>query len=482
MKQFAYCTLINTFLLFFISGVFAFPLFPDQEGWSGIYFKGRKLGFSRYSLKNLSESIEIKSKVFFRINVAGLEQSTSFSQKTILKKNLEPKSFYLLQEVMGTRHQTQGKLENNCLILTISTKGFKKNKTLPFKKNSALSSSLLLKVLTRGLKIGKRGNLPVFMEAFRSYSNANFQILGKETLNIQGIDEEAFVIRQNIGGLEVRTWITREGKVLKEISADGFESFLETKEKAQEMDNNIISASNLITLSVIRPQKVIRFPFSQKTLKVKLSNLLGPKSIPQDQRQKILKTETLEDKTFSLVLMIRSEAEKHLFNKHLPKKILEPKFLEETAEIQHNHPLIKALLNKIVKKDWSPWRKALEINDWVYRNLDKVLEDSVSALDALQKRKGECQSHTNLFVALARAAGMPARVINGLVYSIEFKGFAYHAWPEVYIDQWGWRAFDPTLGQSVADATHIKLAEGNETGSLKLLEFIGKLKIQILED
>ncbi len=480
MKRFAHCVLVNIFVFLWNTSIFASPLFPDQEGWSGIYFKGRKLGFSSYSLKNLSDTIQIKSKVFFRINVGGVDQTTSFIQETILKRDLEPESFYLLQEVMGTRHQTQGRLENGRLVLTVSTKGFKKKKTVPYKENSALSSSFLLKVLTNGLEVGKEGRLPVFMEAFRAYSKAKFQTIGKETLNIRGIDEEAYILKQNIGGMEVKTWVTQGGKVLKEISADGFESFLETKEKAQDMGNHSFSASSLITLSVIKPQKLIRFPFSKKHLKVKLSNLLGPSSIPQDHRQKIIKTETRPDKTFASVLMIKTEPESPFVIKRLEKETIDPKTLEETAEIQHNHPMIKALLREIVQKDWTPWRIALEINDWVYKNLDKVLEDSVSALDALQKRKGECQSHTNLFVALARAAGIPAIVVNGLVYSSEFKGFAYHAWPEVYIDQW--RSLDPTLGQAVADATHIKLTNGDETGPLKLLEFMGKLKIQILEN
>lgn len=480
MKRLAYFVLTNTFVLLWGAGVFAAPLFPDQEGWSGIYYKGKKLGFSSYSLKNLTDTIQIKSKVFFRINVAGVDQTTSFIQETILKENLEPKSFYLLQEVMGTRHQTQGKLEENRLVLTVSTKGFKKNKTLAYKKDSALSSSFLLKILSNGLEVGKGGKLPVFMEAFRAYSKAQFQTVGKETLNIRGFDEETFILKQNIGGMEVKTWVTQEGRVLKEVSADGFESRLETKEKAQDMGSHSFSASSLITLSVIKPQKVIHFPFSQKVLKIRLSNLLGPTSIPQDHRQKIIKTEELPDKTFASVLMIKVETEQIDTEKQAHTDAADSKTLEETAEIQHNHPMIKALAREIVQKDWTSWRAALEINDWVYKNLDKVLEDSVSALDALQKRKGECQSHTNLFVALARAAGIPARVVNGLVYSSEFKGFAYHAWPEVYVDQW--RSLDPTLGQAVADATHIKLAKGDEAGPLKLLEFMGKLKIQILEN
>ena len=371
MKKIIAFVFVKVLVFISVSGVFASPLFPDQEEWMGVYFKGKKLGFSNYSLKNLPDSVQIKSKVFFRISVAGDDQTTSFIQETFLKKNLEPKSFYLLQEVMGTRHQTHGKLEENRLVLTISTKGFKKNKTLIYKENGALSSSFILKILRSGLEVGKSGTIPVFMEVFRTYSKAKYQTIGKETLNVRGIDEEAFILKQNIGGMEVKTWVTLEGRILKEISADGFESFLETKEKAQDMGKDSFSASSLITLSVIKTQKIILYPFTQKILKVRLSNLLRPDSIPQDYRQKIIKTETLPDKTFASVLMIKVKTEKAKSEKQFGGESPDPKDLEETAEIQSNHPMIKALVREIVQDGWSPWKTALGINEWVYKNLDK---------------------------------------------------------------------------------------------------------------
>ena len=89
--------------------------------------------------------------------------------------------------------------------------------------------------------------------------------------------------------------------------------------------------------------------------------------------------------------------------------------------------------------------------------------------------RGECQSHTYLFAALARAVAIPTRIVNGLVYSKEYAGFLYHAWPEVYVGEW--RALDPTFGQSEVDATHIKLTEGAKEGPFGLMEFFGKLAI-----
>ena len=56
-----------------------------------------------------------------------------------------------------------------------------------------------------------------------------------------------------------------------------------------------------------------------------------------------------------------------------------------------------------------------------------------SAVEVLRTRVGDCNEHTALYVAMARAAGIPSRVAIGLVH---MRGaFYYHAWPEVFVDE-----------------------------------------------
>ena len=154
---------------------------------------------------------------------------------------------------------------------------------------------------------------------------------------------------------------------------------------------------------------------------------------------------------------------------------LDPKYLEDTAEVQSNHKMIRALARELSADNKTKWQLAKSINLWVHLNLKKELVDTVTALDALLEMRGECQSHTFLFTALARASGIPTRMVHGLVYSKEYEGFLYHAWPEVFIGEW--RAMDPTFGQDRVDATHIKLAENSSENPFRLMEFVGKIAI-----
>ncbi len=154
-------------------------------------------------------------------------------------------------------------------------------------------------------------------------------------------------------------------------------------------------------------------------------------------------------------------------------------FLRCDPLVQCDRPAITALAAAIVKGEDDPWRRALLIERWVGKHLTKRSVMALpSALDVLATREGDCTEHTVLFTALARAAGIPTRMVAGLVWSDEVDAFAYHAWPEVYVGRWVWT--DPTFGQDVADATHIKLAAGGVEDWRGVALFLGRLRLDVV--
>jgi transglutaminase-like putative cysteine protease len=63
----------------------------------------------------------------------------------------------------------------------------------------------------------------------------------------------------------------------------------------------------------------------------------------------------------------------------------------------------------------------------------------------------DCTEYAALMVALSRAAGIPARYLEGVSFLDEkTSGLARleHAWLEVYLPGIGWTPMDPTLGRS----------------------------------
>jgi transglutaminase/protease-like cytokinesis protein 3 len=81
---------------------------------------------------------------------------------------------------------------------------------------------------------------------------------------------------------------------------------------------------------------------------------------------------------------------------------------------------------------------------------------------------------------LARAAGVPAREVSGLLYvGDDLKAFGGHAWNEVVLNG-AWVPVDASMGETEVSATHISF--GSEHRATKnLLTTLGKLKFKLVE-
>ena len=116
--------------------------------------------------------------------------------------------------------------------------------------------------------------------------------------------------------------------------------------------------------------------------------------------------------------------------------------------------------------------------DWISKNIKKRPVLSVpDALSTLNNRMGDCNEHSVLLAALARAVGIPAGVEAGLVY---LKGrFYYHAWNRVHIGEW--ISVDALFGQIPADVTHLRFTSASTHLPTDLIALIGKVRIHIME-
>ncbi len=152
-------------------------------------------------------------------------------------------------------------------------------------------------------------------------------------------------------------------------------------------------------------------------------------------------------------------------------------FLDAEPLLEVGNPEIRSLAIRLRGTERDPKVVAERINRWVYDSLRKEITVGVpSALATFRSREGDCNEHTQLYVAVARAAGIPARVAAGLAF-VEGK-FYYHAWPEVWLERWV--AVDPTFGQFPADASHLRFTVGGLGRQAELLRLMGALHIDVV--
>ncbi len=129
----------------------------------------------------------------------------------------------------------------------------------------------------------------------------------------------------------------------------------------------------------------------------------------------------------------------------------------ETASVE-----VKAQAARLVDPKKSATQNAQAIYDFVSQTLsydyEKLAAGELVRLGAQaaleQKATAVCMEYTDLFIALARAGGLPAREVNGYAYTADDtnrplslkirEGDVLHAWPQVYLPGTGWVMIDPT--------------------------------------
>ncbi len=131
-------------------------------------------------------------------------------------------------------------------------------------------------------------------------------------------------------------------------------------------------------------------------------------------------------------------------------------YLKPTKNIQSTDPKIIALAKQLTKDSKTDFERIAKLATWVHENIEYKLSLGTQTKDALwtlENKIGTCDEYSTLFIALARAAGYPARYISGYAYGKD--GWEKHAFADVYIGRW--IPVDPTWNEvGNLDATHIQ--------------------------
>ena len=94
---------------------------------------------------------------------------------------------------------------------------------------------------------------------------------------------------------------------------------------------------------------------------------------------------------------------------------------------------------------------------------DRSVTNVYSAVDdVLELHAGVCQDFAHLFLAVARAMGVPARYVSGYIHTPGDKTVAAsHAWAEAWVEGRGWIGFDATHPVRTTPH-HVRLAVGRD--------------------
>ena len=303
-------------------------------------------------------------------------------------------------------------------------------------------------------------------------ATARVRCVAESIIEVDGVGLETRQLEVTTGGFTSTAWVDDQGEVVRAETPFGLVLQRMSPERASAMAHKVDGRSaeagtDLLGLTAIQPKGPK--PFRGATeLRLRVGGLNADVEIPLDGHQ---------SRVDGLLRITRDAATPAT----PPDAEQMEQWLAADAFVQSSHPSLVEQAQAIVGDQQDPAAKARLIHDWVFTRLDKVPVMSIpSALEVLASRQGDCNEHTVLFTALARAANLPTRIAIGLVWSDQLDGFYYHAWPEVWLGD-RFQRFDPTLDQPSADATHIKLLEGGIESWPKLLAFLGRMEIEVID-
>ncbi len=149
-------------------------------------------------------------------------------------------------------------------------------------------------------------------------------------------------------------------------------------------------------------------------------------------------------------------------------------FLEQNDRYLDS-PRINRIAQSLTQGKITSFQKAEAIMEFV----SEFIEDSdeineVTVTHILDNAKGDCTEHALLFVTLARAAGIPSREANGLLYLGDSQQkYSAHVWAEVEIDG-HWLSIDPTWRKMGLDPGYIRVYGHEASTKATLLALSGK--------
>jgi hypothetical protein len=328
------------------------------------------------------------------------------------------------------------------------------------------------------LKVGTACSFKSIARKRKSMGAQTIKILKEEKISIRGQDTDTFyleIIDSEFPGIIIKNNIDKEGALVRS-RFEGFEMIL-TDEADAKKEENIASVSSEIDTNVVIPfvNKITRM---EVVLTINTEDESG-QAIPKNEYQTVKK----EGNQYNLILKsiplnIKTVPTSPIIDKNLAV------FLKPTAYVQSDDPAIVTKVKEILNDEQNSLEAVKKIGRWVYDNIkqEKIKTMNLSAKETLEKKAGDCTEHAALFCALARAGGVPTRIIHGLIFSGE--AFGYHQWNEVYLGEWV--PVDTTCNRIGIPAGYIKTSDdetdyaGAPSSAAVMLKMMGQTSIKIL--
>lgn len=442
------------------------------DSWYGLYLNGEKSGFALMSTQKDAEGrIAVVQDAHFRLVMENVPQDLQIYAKRVYAPSgelIEIKSHFV--DPSGKENSFDAHVAGDSLILKTSVGGVGDELTLPKPKESLADALRQEEWVLKNPQVGDKIEFSLFEPMFQRELNGVSEIIESDERVLDGVPTKVYRIRTLLTemGLESVSYVAQNGSVLEDVAAGMFTMRLEPEEVAKDVDYN----NDVIVSNAARVDKRIDKPRERDALRLELRGALVDEHLFSDERQTMLKDGDHVDFYAKRLDLTGFAAAK------LPIEGGDmDEWLKPTPYVQCDDERLKSKAKEIAGDETDSLIISNKLCAWVYENMRSTYSARLTnAIEVLESLEGDCTEHSILFIGLARAIGLPAREIAGVVYvDGRQPGFYFHQWAKVWVGKW--IDVDPTFNQPVADVTHIKFAEGDLFTQSKIIPLIGHLQV-----
>ena len=474
----------------------------------GIFFQEQHVGFAVQRTSPIDGGGTLyEGRSQFQVATFGKLQKVTTAGTALVDSAGVLERFDFLMLADQVRLVARGEVHDREIVMEIDQAGETSVLRFPVTQRPQVGMSIEGVIRQQELAVGHTFSVPYFDPLTLADGEMSFTVT--DVVVLPG-GEEAYWMEARFGEILTRTLVTPAGETLRQEGAMGMSMVRMKAKEAQQIAGgepvDLISAS---AVPLEPAQARIKAPRTTRQLRVQVSG------VPADRIPHEPPLQRVEGDVVWIEAPLRLELPSNPFIRDIPPQWLDrdplgpelearppewlesspalalladldPKYLETTLTLPVHHPEIQQRAREVVGDATDRLEAVQRLVNHVFITVKKEPSVGVpNGLQVLRSGRGDCNEHTALFVSLARAAGIPSRIAAGLVYSdrVGPRGaFYYHAWPEVQLGgAYEWVPVDPTFGQVPADATHLKLVEGDLDRQVQILGMVGRLRLRHLD-
>ena len=456
-------SLIIIFSISVLSG-----LSQTRDYWLKMERKGQEFGYEHLSVCKIENGqLEYRVEQCIKTDVAGLApQDIMIKANYIVNADFEPISFSLHSQSRARDRQMSGKFSEEKMHVIVD------DKEGNIRKDEISFQNTYFDIVLPDMILKREHEKAFEIKVFDPLSMRVNDIEVKITYS------DADLLEASIAGVTDYR-IDRSGRIdLIQIHDLNMKIYRTDAEQAQEISH--LSTSGGFSLSTHSRQffpNVLRVASAQ--LEIKWKNLPFEAFHFDDNRQKVLNTSEVNGEYSAVVEIKKISSVSEKISAPVVDKSFS-RFLGDTEYIKPGDPSIQQKSAEIRGRENDSFSIVQRLLSWVSNNIKTdIFAETLTGPEVLRIRRGKCSEYAILFASLARATGIPTKVVLGV--GNRGNQWIGHIWNEVWLGEWV--AVDPTSGIFVSGPTQVKFVDSPAITGLNQvrIKLIDNLSIDILD-